>query len=448
MPKKAKVLSATEVQRLKPGTHAVGGVAGLLLVVRESGARSWIFRYSTGETKTSNKGKVFAVRRDFGLGGFPDLPLKDAREAAREARALLRQGIDPVERRREAAAALRAANAKRLTFRDAAIQCHAKSEKEFRSAKHKRDWISSLEIHAFPKIGNLDVSEVQVTQVMRVLQPIWETKTETATRVRQRIEAVIGWAKVAGFYEGDNPAKWSENLDKLLPKPNKVRKVEHFPALDYRQVGLFIRSLRQREGSGARALEFAILTAARSGEVRFATWAEIDMQNKVWTIPEARTKTGKVHRVPLSNDALELLKAMPERSGFIFAAVRGGAVSDATLGATIKRMHNDELKAGRHGWIDPTTAEIDEDGNAIIETAKRIVPHGFRSSFKDWARNCTRYADEASELALAHVNSDATRAAYARDELLPTRTKMMRDWAKYCGQPLKSGTVSKLEVAR
>lgn len=448
MPKKSKELSATEVRHLRPGTHTVGGVAGLLLVVRASGARSWIYRYATGETRISKKGHPFAVRRDYGLGGFPDLPLKDAREAAREARALIRQGIDPVTQRREAAAALRAANAKRMTFRDAAMQCHAKSEQEFRSAKHKRDWISSLEMHAFPKLGDMEVSEIQIPDVMRVLEPIWKQKTETATRVRQRMEAVLAWATVAGYREGDNAARWSENLDQLLPNPSKIRKVQHHPALPYPQVGQFMQALRRREGSGARALEFAILTAARSREVRGATWAEIDLQEKVWTVPATRAKAGKVHRVPLSDDAISLLESLPERSGYLFTAVRGGAVSDATIGATVKRMHQDEIKAGRAGWVDPKTADNDAEGNPVEGTARRIVPHGFRSTFKDWARNCTRYPDEASELALAHVNSDATRAAYARDELMPMRAKLMQEWAGYCAQPIKAGTVAKMEAAR
>lgn len=403
MPKKAKELSAAEVRRLtKPGLHAVGGVAGLLLNVKPTGARSWILRV-----------KVGSKRRDIGLGGFPDVPLSSARDRAREAREKIWTGVDPVAERRAAQHALRAAQVKELTFTQAAKQCHDAKRHEYRSEKHRKDWISSLERHALPVIGDLPVAAVDLAHVLRVLEPIWLTRTETATRVRQRLETVLTWATVGGYRKGENPARWRGNLDAVLPKPNKVRKVTHLAALPYQEVPAFMADLRKREGMGARALEFAILTAARSGEVRKSKWEEFDLAGKVWTIPAERMKANKVHRVPLSADAVRLLENLPRIHGseYVFTAARGGPVSDMTLSAVCKRM---EVEA---------------------------VPHGFRSSFKDWARTSTAYPDEVSELALAHVSTDATRAAYARDELLPQRARLMRDWGKFCRTVQKAGEV-------
>lgn len=414
MPKKARELSALEVKRLTaPGLHAVGGVTGLFLSVSNTGARSWIFRYATPEVRYSKAGNPFYARRDVGIGGFPDVPLAQAREKAREMREKIRQGIDPVEERKQARAALLAAQTRSITFEQAARRCHAAKESEFRNAKHRKDWISALERHAFPAIGKMPVTDVDLPHVLKVLEPIWHDRTETATRVRQRLEAVLSWAKVSGHRAGDNPAKWAENLDQVLPAPNKIRKTRHFRALPWQEVPAFMEALRQREGMAALALEFAILTAARSGEVRGAQWDEINQDAAIWTVPADRIKAGKQHRVPLSDDALAVLERTPrmEGSDYVFPAPRGGALSDMTLAAVLKRMK-----------VDATV-------------------HGFRSSFKDWARSRTSYPDEVSELQLAHVNSDATRAAYARDELLPQRVKLMRDWARFCREVMPQGDV-------
>ncbi|WP_421621728.1 tyrosine-type recombinase/integrase [Alkalilimnicola ehrlichii] len=394
MPRRAKELSAIQVKRLsKVGVHAVGGVSGLLLRIYPSGARCWVLRTRAG-------GK----RRDYGLGGYPTVTLAQARERARELLDELWRGNDPVAERRERIAEQRAAEAKRLTFAQAAAQCHQAKAAEFRNAKHKRDWISSLERHAFPVLGDLPVADIELAHVLKVLEPIWKEKTETATRVRQRVESVITWATVSGYREGENPARWAGNLEVALPAPNKIRKVKHHRALPWKEVPEFMAALRQRQGMAALALEFAILTAARSGEVRGATWDEIDLDARVWTVPADRIKAGKPHRVPLSDDAVAVLERVPrmEGSNLVFTAPRGGQLSDMTLGAVLKRM------------------EVD------------ATAHGFRSTFKDWARSCTSYQDEVSELALAHVNSDATRAAYARDELLPQRKRLMQEWARYC----------------
>ena len=438
MPKKAKELTATQVRRLtdKPGLHAVGGVSGLLLKVTKTGATSWVLRYSSGEQRTTASGKAYAVRHDMGLGPFPEVTLAQARDAAREAKQQIREGIDPVAERKAARDATRAAQAKRKTFEQVARECHHVKAQEFRSEKHRADWISSLERYAFEKLGSLPVDAIELPHVKDVLDPIWTSKTETATRLRQRIESVLTFATVSGYREGENPARWAGNLEVALPAPKKITKVRHMPALPWRRVPEFMTALREREGIGARALEFAILTAARSGEVRGAKWSEIDLEARTWTVPAERIKAGRAHTVPLADDAVTLLEALPrmEGSDLLFTAPRGGPVSDMTLSATVKRMHKASVDAGGEGWTD-------------ADTGRPVVPHGFRSSFKEWARQNTAYPDEVSELALAHVNNDATRAAYARGALLEKRARLMADWAQYlAGQNIAGDVVSIREV--
>lgn len=403
MPKVAKELSAVEVRRLsKPGLHAVGGVNGLLHRITPTGARGWVLRI-----------KVGGKRRDIGLGGYPDVTLAQARERARTIRDMVWEGRDPIAERQAQKDALKAEQARRLTFAEAARRCHAKKAQELRSAKQKKQWLSLVERHAFPKIGHLPVDEIEIGHVQSVLEPIWHTKTETARRIRQRIEAILTWATVSGYRSGDNPARWEGNLAEVMPHPTKIHKAKHFAALPWREMPAFLERLRAREGMGARALEFIIYTAARSGEVRHATWDEIDYDAAVWTVPGERMKGYKPHRVPLTSDAIRMLKALPRHgeSNLIFWAAGGGPISDMTISAVTKRMGVD------------------------------AVPHGMRSSFKDWARSCTSYPDEVSELALAHVNSDATRAAYARDELLPQRARLMRDWCRFLNEGLPEGEV-------
>ena len=403
MPKVARELSATEVRRLKkPGMHAVGGVNGLYLNVKPSGARSWIQRLKVG-------GKL----RELGLGSFPTVTLEQARERAREHRQQVWDGIDPIAARRAAQDALRAAEARRITFDQAATACWRSKSIEFRNPKHAQQWKSTLDLYASPVIGSLPVDQVELAHIVSILRPIWETKTETASRLRGRMETVLEWARVSNYRSGENPAKW-ETLKHVLPKPSKVKKVRHHAALPWQALPGFMTKLRGRKGIAARALEFLIPTWARSGEVRLATWDEIDLKAKLWTIPGARMKAGKQHRVPLSEPAVKLLKALPrhEESPYVFWAPRGGPLSDMALSAVTRRM---EVAA---------------------------VPHGFRSSAKDWARNSTSYADEVSELQLAHVSSDATRAAYARDELLAKRQRLVRDWAKFCSSETSAAKAS------
>jgi len=400
MPKIVPALGAAQVAKInRPGLHAVGNPPGLHVQVSPTGARSWVLRVLIG-----------SKRRDIGLGGLAEVTLAEAREQARKFRAMIREGIDPLAERRKARAELIAEQAKAITFKDAAERAHRAKAAGFRNVKHRADWISSLERYAFPIIGNMPVSSIEVAHVQQVLEPIWHDRTETASRLRQRIESVLAWATVSGFRTGDNPARWADNLKELMPAPEKIRKQVNYKALPWADVPAFMAELRKRDGVSVKALEFAILTGSRSGEVRGATWDEIDLDAGLWTIPGERMKAGRKHEVPLSGAALAILQDVPRMEGcaYVFPAPRGGMLSDMALNAICRRM---EVPA---------------------------VPHGFRSSFKDWARNNARdaeghlFPDEVSELALAHVNSDATRAAYARDGLLPMRRAMLDQWARFC----------------
>lgn len=411
MARKAKELSALEVSRLKEtGLYFVGGVPGLILQVTGPDAKSWILRAMVG-------GK----RRDIGLGGFPAVTLAGAKDAARAIREKIAAGIDPVEERLAARSALAAARASAISFQDAAERFIAANEAGWKSAKHAAQWTSTLETYAYPTIGNLRVSDVETQHIVGILEPIWQIKTETASRVRSRIESVLDWAKVREYRQGENPARWKGHLDHTLPARSKVQKVKHHSALDYRHVGSFMPVLKGVDGLGARALEFAILTACRSGEVRGATWAEIDEKAGVWTIPADRMKADKEHRVPLSPAAMELLKTLPRIAGtnIIFPSTRNTQLSDMTLSAAIRRMDEASTKGGCNGWKD--------------STGKVITVHGFRSTFRDWAGETTAYPREVIEHALAHQLADKAEAAYARGTLFEKRRRLMADWAKYCG---------------
>lgn len=393
MPKKARELAPIEVKRLtEPGFYAVGGVAGLHLQVSSSGARSWILR-----------AKVGIKRRDIGLGGYPDVTLALARDRAREAREKISRGVDPVSERQASRSALLAAQAKSITFEECARKVIAKKQAEARNPKHGKQWETTLETYAFPTIGKMAVGDIELAHIVEVLEPEWESKTETMTRVRQRIEAVLSWASVHGYRDGPNVAAWKGNLDAVLPAPTKIARVEHHRALDIDAIHDFMGKLREREGMAARCLEFTILTAARSGEARGARWGEVDMAAKVWTVPADRMKAGKAHRVPLSSAAIELLESLPrgEADGLVFPAPRGGTLSDASMGAVLKRM-----------GVDVTT-------------------HGFRSSFRDWTAERTSTPHHVAEMALAHTIKNAAEAAYRRGDMIEKREKLMEDWARF-----------------
>lgn len=415
MPKKVKDLTALEVGRLRhPGrgrnvTFAVGGVAGLLLQATPSGARTWVLRTLIG-------GK----RREIGLGGFPDVPLADARQAAREAKSKIQNGVDPVEERKAARASLAAAQRRGLTFKDAVDRYLAAKLDAFKNAKHRDQWRNTLETYAMPELGSMLTGEITTQDVLRVLEPIWREKTETASRLRGRIEAVLSWATVAGHRTGDNPARWAGNLKELLPAPSKVAKGENQPALQIDDAPRWLAALQARDGIGSRALEFLALTAARSQEVRGATWDEIDLEKGLWIIQAARMKMDREHRVPLPDKAIALLKALPRFADnpLVFPAPRGGELSDMTLSATMRRLHDADKAEGGAGYVD--------------RGSKRpAVPHGLRSTFRDWTAERTTFPGEMAEVALAHRISNAVEAAYRRGDMIEKRRGMMEAWAGF-----------------
>ena len=396
MARKAKELSALEVGRLtKVGHHAVGGVAGLYLYVVESGARSWVLR-----TMVGNK------RRHMGLGGFPEVPLAKAKEKARAAKEQIDQGIDPIVQRLAIGSSLKAQQATQKTFKQAALAYIEAHGEGWKNPKHRAQWGATLETYAYPHLGDLLVQDVGEDHVLKVLEPIWKTKTETATRLRGRIESVLDWATVRKYRTGDNPARWKGHLDKLLPAPGKIQKVEHHRALPVAKMVEFMNALRRREGLAARALEFAILCASRSGEVRGARWDEFDLDASVRTIPAERMKAGKEHRVPLSTPAVKLLEALPrsDSSDLVFAGADDKPLSDMALTAVMRRM------------------EVD------------AVPHGFRSTFRDWVGDCTNHPRDVAEFALAHKLSDKVEASYRRSDALEKRRQMMEEWADFCAK--------------
>jgi integrase len=326
-----------------------------------------------------------------------------ARDAARGFRELIAQGVDPIQQRRANQDALRASLAKRVTFNDAVARFLADRDGAWSNAKHRQQWENTLRTYASPVMGELVIGKIEFAHVLEVLRPIWKTKAETASRLRGRIENVLDWAKVHGYREGENPARWKGNLDHVLGVFSKPKEVNHHKALRHSEVGSFMAALRQRAGGAALALEFCILTAARSGEVRGATWEEINLDQKQWNIPARRMKAGREHRVPLSARAVEILTQLSdeESEGLIFKSARGGMLSDMTLSAVLKRM------------------EVP------------VTVHGFRSTFRDWASEMG-VASDLAERALAHTIRNAVEAAYHRTDLLEQRRGVMEAWGAYC----------------
>jgi integrase len=400
-------LTAVKVDKLKkPGMHSDGG--GLYLRVSDAGTKSWIFRFTQA-------GRL----RDMGLGSVNDVTLAAARRRAAEYRELRTEGVDPISYRRASVARQLASDAKSLTFKECAAR-YIQSHESGWSARHTQDWNHSLQAHAYPVLGDLPVRLIEVAHVMQVLGPMWKDKTVTAGRVRGRIEAILDWAKVSGFRDGENPARWRGHLDHLLPAARRVRAVEHHVALPYQQVGAFMARLRENMSMAARCLEFTILTAARRGEARFATWDEIDFEAKTWTVPAARMKSGREHRVPLSKPALALLKDLwaIRRGETIFHGMRSGPVAGITVLMLAKQI-----------------------GGAI-------TIHGMRSAFRDWAAEQTNFPREVAEMALAHAVGDAVERAYARTDLFERRRKLMEAWAAYCGKSVLPHTGRVVSIGR
>lgn len=387
-------LTVRQIERLnEPGRYSDGH--GLYLRITPSGTKNWALRYEFNGRE-----------RMMGLGSFHAFNLPEARERARAARQQLADGVDPIAAKAEKKAAEALAAAAHLTFKDAAKQYYAFHESKWRNRKHAAQFLSTLETYAYPVIGNLRVADIETSHIFRVLDPIWKIKTETASRVRSRIENVLTWATVRGHRSGDNPARWRGHLREALPSRQQLTKVRHHPALPFVELPAFVALLRARDGMAARALELTILTAARTGEITGARWDEFDLEAKVWVVPAERMKAGKEHRVPLSPRACQLLAVLPREGEFVFPGPRKGApLSNMAMAAVLKRM------------------EVPSD---------RATVHGFRSTFRDWAAERTSYPNEMVEMALAHTIKNHTEAAYRRGDLLQRRAKLMADWATFC----------------
>lgn len=392
-------LNPLGVERAKrPGMYHDG--RGLYLHVGPTGGKSWIFRYQL-------EGKA----RQMGLGPYPDVGLQRAREKLAALRSEKADGVDPLDAKEARRAAAKAEAAKAITFKACAEKYIKANRAGWRNAKHAAQWTSTLTAYAFPVIGDVAVGLVDTGHVTRVLEPIWTTKPETASRVRGRVEAVLDYAKVHGWRVGENPARWKGHLENALPKRGKVRAVEHHAALSWRDVGAFFAELRRQEGIAARALEFTILTAARTGEVIGARWGEFDLDDGIWTVPASRMKASHEHRVPLSKPALALLRAIQpsemDLGAFVFPGAKPGKpMSNMSMAMLLRRMERDDLTV-----------------------------HGFRSTFRDWAAERTKFPRELAEKALAHTLTDKAEAAYQRADMIEKRKQMMQAWADYCSRP-------------
>jgi integrase len=409
----AKPLSAKQVgNESRLGYHADGANTGLYLQVaqgRSRVTRSWVFRYTSPTTRT---------RRELGLGSTRVRSLADARRVAADFRLQILDGRDPKDERDRQRAAAVTERAHRITFDEAMTKCIAARSLEWRNVKHGQQWNNTLTTYASPLIGKLPVEAITIDLVYKVLEPIWVTKTETATRVRQRIETVLDWCKARGYLKGENPARLKGGLGELLPSADKIKKVEHHPAIPYTRIHDFVRVLRDMKGTAPLALEFTLLTAARTGEVIAMRWDEVDLNSNVWTVPGERMKAGREHRVPLCNRAVEILRKMEaaQQNDFVFpghSVKKHPHLSNGAFLAVMKRL--------------PKFAEF--------------TPHGLRSTFRDWSSETTQFPNETLELALAHTIKNKAEAAYRRQDQLEKRSKLMQQWQQYVETPPKTGKV-------
>ena len=404
MARQQQRLSALQVTKLaKPGLYGDGG--GLTLQITTTGAKSWLFRYMVA-------GKPFGM----GLGPTHTVSLAEARQKALDARKKLIDGINPLAAKKQCQIAATLAAAKMMTFDQCAEAYILAHKAGWKNAKHGDQWTNTLNTYASPVFGHLSVTEIDTGLVVKCLAPIWESKTETASRVRGRIESVLGWATTSGYRTGENPARWKGHLENLLATISKSSRTKNHPSLPWQRIGAFMSALRVREGVSARAVEFAILTACRSGEVRGARWAEFDTAGNLWTIPAERMKAKREHQVPLSDAALALLASMPKDGDVdvVFAGTKGQPLSDMSLTAVIRRMNGDDK---------PVWADANGEG---------ITVHGFRSTFRMWAAETTNYPREVAEHALAHQLPDAVERAYQRGSQFAKRAALMAEWAVYC----------------
>jgi integrase len=422
-------LTALKVEREKrPGLYADGG--GLYLQVRlgadKRPRKAWIFRYAITKTATTKHGKMRQLERHMGLGPVDQVSLAEARVRAAGARKLREQGLDPIEvrntARATAAADAAAAQARTTTFDECTRAYITAHEAGWRNAKYAKQWNAMLETYVSPVFGKLAVGDIDTGLVIRALEPIWATKPETASRVRSRIEVILDWARVRGYRSGLNPARWRGHLNYLLPKRSKVRKVKHHPALPYGEMPQFMTAIRAQPGIAARAFEFAILVGARTGEVIGAQWFEIDVAQRIWTVPAERMKTEKEHRVPLCERALAIvaqMQSLRDSGGYVFPGSRRPGLSNMAFLMLLRRMKRGDVTA-----------------------------HGFRSTFRDWAAECTNFPSEVVEMALAHAIESETEAAYRRGDLFNKRRQLMEAWAAYCEGPAADAKVVTLQPKR
>lgn len=427
-------LTAQSVKNLKePGKYSDGGGMGLFIWVKPSGGRFWVQRIV-----------INGRRREIGLGGYPVVSLSDARGQALVNKQSVRQGGDPLADKRKAKAS--------VTFKNAAERYLESKLSGFRNPKHRAQWGSTLRTYAYPVLGHLDVNTIEPRDVLRVVQPIWETKTETANRLRGRIEAVLSWATVAGHRAGENPARWKSNLSEMLPAPSKVAKSAHYPALTLSDAARWFAELQDRQGFGARCLELLALTAGRSGDARGMTWGEIHvasadgmlvpldlgnpdafnpaiMAGAVWVIPAERMKRDREHRVPFTSAMIDLLSRVPRMNGtdLVFPSTKFTPLTEAALGNVIKRLNAADIKAGGKGFVDAVTA-------------RPVVPHGLRSTFRDWGAE--RGVDrDLMEISLSHLVGSEVERAYRRSDMLERRRAVMQDWANFLSGRERSGEV-------
>lgn len=414
MPRSINKLSDLKIRNAtQPGYLGDGG--GLYLQVSKTGTKSWVYRYS-----------MLNRAREMGLGSLSTFSLKEARERARRYRQMTAEGVDPIDAKHSDQEQSRLTVARTITFGQCCenyIDAHSAG---WKNEKHAAQWDSTLRTYG-KRLWPLAVDVIDTGLVMRCLEPIWSTKTETASRLRGRIESVLAWATVRKFRTGDNPAAWRNHLDQLLPARNKVQKVKRRAALPYSKIADFMAHLRKCGGYGSRALELQILTATRPGEAAGAQWSEFDLDGASWTIPAERMKAEKEHRIPLSSAVLALLNALPHVGPNVFVGVRERPITTAASEKVLKTMHAADCGAGGVGYMDP-------------KEKRPAVPHGFRSTFRDWAAECTTHPREVIEAAMAHRLKDASEAAYQRGDLLRRRALLMKDWAEFCGELNRSAS--------
>lgn len=414
MPKRAREVSAIELKRLGLGVHPVGGVAGLYLQVADGGGRSWLLRTMVG-TK----------RREIGLGPYPEVGLASARHKAADYKELIRCGVDPVEQKKAARAELLAAEKRGLLFSEAVDLFVPIKVAELTNGKYRKQWKDSVEKYAIPVLGQTPVQDVTLQDVLRVLEPMWHSKTVTADKLRRKLNEILDYTTVKGHRSGPNPARWTGNLSLVLSSPSSVSGEENHPALQLKDAPRFWSALSTREGMGAKALRFQTLTATRPGAVRFMTWSEVDLKSRLWTVQPGRqsskiSRRDDPRRVPLADEMIALLEDLPRQvdGDLVFWAPRGGELSDATLAKMLRTIHEADLKAGGNGFVDAKTGEV-------------AVPHGTRSSFKVWANEHTTYDGNLSEAALWHNLGNKVEQAYARSDMVEKRRKLMADWAAF-----------------